>query len=262
MEVQQIMENFYANSDEENRLSNRCGGIEFITTMKYIEKYLNPGMRVIEIGAGTGRYSHHIAQKGYRVDAVELTQANIDKFRALTQPGESITITQGSATDLSGFETEAYDITLLLGPMYHLFTKKDKLAALSEAIRVTKKGGVIFAAYCMSDPSILQYGFVKGNIHALIEREMLDTDTFKAYSSPAEVFELHRKADIDALRAHFDVTQLHFVAADGFANHIRAALSDMDEKTYDLYLKYHLATCENQELVGWSNHTIDIFRKN
>ena len=72
--------------------------------------------------------------------------------------------------------------------MYHLFTEKDKLAALSEAIRVTKKGGVIFAAYCMSDPSILQYGFVKGNIHALIERKMVDTETFTAYSSPAEVF--------------------------------------------------------------------------
>lgn len=262
MEVQNIMENFYANSDEENRLLNRCGNIEFITTMKYIEKYLQPGMRVIEIGAGTGRYSHHIAQKSYRVDAVELTRANIDKFRALTCPGENITVAQSSATDLSGFDTETYDITLLLGPMYHLFTEKDKLAALSEAIRVTKKGGIIFAAYCMSDPSILQYGFVKGNIHALIDRKMVDTDTFKAYSSPAEIFELHRKADIDALRANFDVEQLHFVAADGFANHIRAALGEMDAETYDLYVKYHLATCENQELVGWSNHTIDIFRKN
>ena len=75
------------------------------------------------------------------------------------------------------------------------------------------------------------------------------------------VFELHRKRDIDALRAHFDVEQLHFVAADGAAHHIRAALNEMDEKTYELYIKYHLATCEDQELIGWSNHTIDIFRK-
>ena len=261
MEVRQIMENFYANSEEDARLTNRCGNVEYVTTMRYIEKYLRPGMRVIEIGAGTGRYSHALARAGYTVDAVELTEHNIGIFNENTLPGEHVAITQGSATDLSAFSTGTYDITLLLGPMYHLFTEDDKLAALAEAIRVTKNGGVIFAAYCMSDASILQYGFRKGNIHALMERGMVDPVTFKAYSSPYEVFELHRKQDIDELRGHFDVEQLHFVAADGYANHMRDTISEMDEKTYELYMKYHLATCENQELIGYSNHTIDIFRK-
>ena len=113
----------------------------------------------------------------------------------------------------------------------------------------------------MSDPSIVQYGFVKGNIHALFERNMLDPVTFKAFSSPAEIFELHRKQDIDRLRENFRVEQLHYVAADGFANHIRGALAEMDAETYALYLKYHLATCELVELTGYSNHTLDIFRK-
>ncbi|MBQ4090008.1 MAG: methyltransferase domain-containing protein [Clostridia bacterium] len=262
MDVQKIMENFYANSDEDSRLMGRCGNVEFITTVTYIEKYLRPGMRVLEIGAGTGRYSHYLARQGYHVDAVELTEHNIEIFRENTQLGENVTITQGSATDIATFASEQYDITLLLGPMYHLFTEKEKLAALSEAIRVTKKGGVVFAAYCMSDPSIMMYGFIKGHIHELMERNMLDPVTFKAFSSPQEIFELHRKQDIDALRMHFDVTQLHFVAADGYANHMRTVLPEMDDKTYALYVKYHLATCENQELVGYSNHTIDIFRKN
>jgi len=261
MEVRNIMESFYSNSDEDNRLTNRCGNVEFVTTMHFIGKYLLPGMRILEIGAGTGRYSHALARMGCRVDAVELTEHNIAIFKENTLSCEDITITQGSAADLSAFGNDTYDITLLLGPMYHLFTEEDKLKALSEAIRVTKKGGIVFAAYCMSDPSIVQYGFVKGNIHALFERSMLDPETFKAFSSPNEIFELHRKADIDALRSHFNVEQLHFVAADGFANHIRAALAEMDEKTYELYLKYHLATCELVELTGYSNHTLDIFRK-
>ena len=58
------------------------------------------------------------------------------------------------------------------------------------------------------------------------------------------------------------MTQLHFVSADGYANYMRAALADMDEATYALYLKYHFATCERPELAGYSNHTLDIFRKN
>ncbi len=261
MEVKNILENFYAAADEDSRLANRCGNVEYITTMHYIGKYLRPGMRIIEIGAGTGRYSHALAREGYRVDAVELTAHNIEIFKENTRDGENISITQAGATDLSAFESDTYDITLLLGPMYHLFTEEDKLQALSEAMRVTKKGGIIFAAYCMSDPSIVQYGFVKGNIHALFERNMLDPNTFKAYSSPAEIFELHRKSDIDRLRSSFSAEQLHFVAADGFANHIRQTLSEMDEETYELYLRYHLATCELVELTGYSNHTLDIFRK-
>ena len=66
----------------------------------------------------------------------------IEIFKQNTIPGETITITQGNATDLSMFADDTYDITLLLGPMYHLFTTEDKLKALSEAIRVTKKNGI------------------------------------------------------------------------------------------------------------------------
>ena len=110
---------------------------------------MKQGIHILEIGAGTGRYSHALAQKGYHVDAVELLEHNIDVFKQNTVKGEQITVTQGNAVDLSAFKSNTYDITLLLGPMYHLFTLADKLKALSEAVRVTKEGGIIFAAYCM-----------------------------------------------------------------------------------------------------------------
>ena len=169
MEVKEYLKNYYEQYDEEGRLLSKHGRVEYITTMKYIDKYIKPGMRVLEIGAATGRYSHALAQKGYRVDAVELIEHNIEIFKQNTLPGENITITQGNAVDLSVFEDDTYDITLLLGPMYHLFTTEDKLKALSEAIRVTKKGGVVFAAYCMGDASVLSYGFIRGEIYNIIE---------------------------------------------------------------------------------------------
>lgn len=175
---------------------------------------------------------------------------------------EKITITQGNATNLSDFESDTYDITLLLGPMYHLYDEKDKLKALSEAIRVTKKGGVVFVAYCMGDASILTYGFVRGEIHNIIEKCMLNTETFETYSKPWDIFELYRKEDIDKLRENFDVTQLHYLATDGYASHCRQTLEEMDEETYNLFIKYHLATCERVDLTGYSNHTLDVFRKN
>lgn len=261
MKTDEILKGFYENYDEDNRLMSRFGFVEYMTTMKYIEKYLKPNMRILEIGAATGRYSHTLARKGYKVDAVELVEHNIEIFKKNITENEDITITQGNAMDLSAFENNTYDITLILGPLYHLFTEEDKLKALNEAVRVTKKGGVIFAAYCMGDASVLSYGFVKGEIHNIIEKCMLDTETFKTFSQPWDIFELHRKEDIEALREKLPVKSLHLLATDGYANHIRETLEQMDEETYNLFLKYHLATCERQDMLGYSHHTLDIFRK-
>lgn len=261
METRNALTQYYGSYDENNRLCSRHGMVEYLTTMHYIEKYLRPGMRIAEVGAATGRYSHALAQKGYQVDAVELVEHNIEIFKENTQPGENVTIIQGNAKDLSAFPDDTYDITLLLGPMYHLFTEEEKLQALSEAIRVTKKGGIVFSAYCMADASVLMYGFVRGEIHNIIEKCMVDPVTFKTFSKPWDLFELHRTEDIDALRSHFPVTQLHFLATDGYANHMRATMAEMDNETFELFMRYHLATCERRDMVGYSNHTLDIFRK-
>jgi SAM-dependent methyltransferase len=261
METLQALTQYYGNYDEDHRLCSRRGTVEYLTTLRYIEKYLRPGMRILEIGAATGRYSHYFARQGYPVDAVELVAHNIEIFKQNTQSGENITVTQGNAKHLDGFADDTYDITLLLGPMYHLFTEEEKLQALSEAIRVTKKGGILFTAYCMGDASILLYGFGHGEIHNIIHKCMLDPVTFETFSKPWDLFALHRKEDIDTLRSHFPVTQLHFLATDGYANHMRKTLDEMDGDTFQLFLTYHFATCERLDLVGYSNHTLDIFRK-
>ncbi len=252
---------FYENYDEDGRLLSRAGNVEFTTTMHFIGKYLKPGMRILEVGAATGRYSHTLARRGYRVDAVELVEHNIEIFRSLTTPEEDVTIRQGDARDLSAFEDDTFDLTLVLGPMYHLFEGSDRRQALREAVRVTKKGGVIFAAYCMLDASILCYGFARNQLNELIREDRIDLTDFTQIRSRLDYFCLSRKEEIDALREGLGVTQLHFAAADGYANHMRESLAEMDEQTYELYLRYHLATCQRPDMVGISHHTIDIFRK-
>jgi hypothetical protein len=113
----------------------------------------------------------------------------------------------------------------------------------------------------MGDASVLSYGFKRGEIFNIIEKCMLDTETFDTFSHPWDLFELHRKEDIDRLRGHFPVTQLHFIASDGYTNHMRETVDSMDDRTYEIFVKYHLATCERQDMIGYSHHTLDIFRK-
>ena len=160
----EYLKRYYENYDENLRLERRRGRVEFLTTVHYIEKYLKEGMKILEIGAGTGRYSHFFARNKYKVDAVELIEHNIEIFKANTNDGEMVNIQQGDAIDLKNINDNQYDITLLLGPMYHLYTDADRKAAISEAIRVTKKGGIIFAAYCNNDMTVYQFCFSQGNI--------------------------------------------------------------------------------------------------
>lgn len=259
----QYLNDFYNQYDEDNRLALKHGSVEFLTTMHYIEKYIKPGDRVLEIGAATGRYSHALARLGYTVDAVELVNRNIGIFRQKTQPDEDITITQGNAMDLSPFSDNLYDITLLLGPLYHLYSKEDKQQALREAIRVTKPGGVIFAAYVISDGCLLDEGFKRGNISVAeyLEMGLLDPETFAAKSQPKDLFELVRRENIDDLMSAFPVSRLHYAATDGCTLFMRESVDAMDEAAFELYLKYHLATCEREDLLGMTSHAIDIFRK-
>lgn len=261
METLKLLTDFYSGYDEDNRLCSRYGMVEFLTTMRYVEKYLRPGMRVLEIGAATGRYSHALAQRGYRVDAVELVEHNIEIFRQKTKPGESVTVCQGDARDLGFIEDDTYDITLLLGPMYHLFTQEDQHRALSEAIRVTKKGGVIFAAYCGNDATIVQYCFGRGMLREKRYQALVNPVTFKAAVDPAELFALCRKEEIDALMRPFPVTRLHFIGTDMATNYMRPTIEAMDGELFDMYLHYHFYICERPDMVGVSNHFLDVLQK-
>jgi SAM-dependent methyltransferase len=260
--------NHYTPSDgdtrnEDGRLASKHGSVEFLTTMRYIEKYLFPGARVIEIGAGTGRYSHAIARKGYAVDAVELVPYNIEILRNKTTPDETITVTQGDARDLSSFDNESYDITLLLGPLYHMFTIEDKRQTVSEALRVTKPGGLVFAAYCMSDASLMDGGFrnKRFDIFDFINKGFINPATFETRSAPELVFEIVRKEQIDNMMEVFSVERLHFIATDLYAHHMRDEIDTMDEETFALYLRYHFSICERPDMIGLTHHSLDIFRK-
>ena len=261
METLKALTDFYSNYDEDGRLLSKHGSVEYLTTMRYIEKYLRPGMRILEIGAATGRYSHALARQGYWVDAIELVQHNIDIFNRNTQSGENVTIRQGNAKDLSMLLDNTYDITLLLGPMYHLFTQQEQKQAISEALRVTKPGGILFTAYCGNDATMVQYCFGRGMLKEEKYQKLVDPVTFKASSDPAELFELYRHEDIDALMAEFDVTRLHYIGTDMATNYMRQCIDEMDDALFEMYLRYHFVICERADMVGTSHHILDIHRK-
>ena len=90
---------------------------------------------------------------------------------------------------------------------------------------------------------------------------MLDTETFTARSEPKELFELVRKSDIDRMISEFPLERLCYAATDGLGYFLRRELEEMDQEIFELFGSYHLAVCENPDLVGATAHSLDILRK-
>ena len=110
------LEEYYNKYDEEGRLLSRHGQVEYLTTMRYIEECLegvsDPG--ILEVGAGTGRYSVTLARQGLRVTAVELIAHNLEILKSKLNGTEPINAIQGNALDLSRFPDDSFDLTMLL----------------------------------------------------------------------------------------------------------------------------------------------------
>ena len=253
------LEKHYNKFCEDKRLTRRHGQVEYITSMKYIHECIgdNKDVKILDVGAGTGRYSVQLANEGYDVTAVELVKHNLGMLKAKKS---SVKAYQGTALDLSKFEENFFDITLVFGPMYHLYTIEDKIKALNEAKRVTKKGGIILVAYLMNEYSIITYGFKENHIKESIEAGKV-TEDFHVVSKPEDLYDYVRLEDINEIKDKAELKRIKIIAADGPADYIRHILRDMDDETFKMFMDYHLSTCERPELLGASAHTVDILRK-
>ena len=258
-EVEQILEQYYQNYNENDRLvKDKAHKIEFLTTTRYIDKYLKEGDKILEVGAGTGRYSIHYAKKGYNVEAVELTKANIEVFKSKINEVMNIKVRQGNALDLNMFEDDSFDITLVLGPLYHLFTEEEKEKAIKEAIRVTKPKGKIYLAYITNDTVILSYGLRKGNLLRL--KDICKKD-YRLKEIPEEIFSVNYVEEFENMMKKFKVKALNQVATDGVSPNLANYIKELTEEEYEIWLDYHFATCERKDLIGYSNHVLYICEK-
>lgn len=249
---------YYNKFNEDKRLTRRHGKVEFIVTLKYIYNYLskmnNP--KIIDIGAGTGKYSIELSNQGYDVTAIELVKHNLSYIKKYNK----IKSYQGNAIDLSIFKDETFDLTLLFGPMYHLINENDKIKALNEAKRITKKDGIIMVAYIMNDYCILTHGFKDNNILNSIENKMID-DNFKCIKWDNNLYSVYRLEDIDKLNEKVNLNRIKIITPDGPANYMRSTLNKMSDKEFDKFIEYVLSISDRKDMIGSSAHTVDILKK-
>ena len=249
----ELVQEVYRRYDENSRLNkSKAAKVEFLTTVRYIDKYLTPGAKILDIGAGAGEYSLYFARNGYHVSALELTDANIAAFRAKISNEDSIDVVQGNALDLSQYENGTFDIVLLLGPLYHLHEEADKQRCIEEAKRVCKPNGKIFFAFISNDIVILTMQqcqddyFMNGDYNK---------ETFKLDDFP---FVFHTPDRCRELLSKVGIQIIHEVASDGASELLQDLVNSLDEASYQQYLRYHYYICEKSEFLGMSNHLLFI----
>lgn len=251
-----LVQEVYRRFDENTRLTkSKAAQVEFLTTVRYIEKYLTPGAKILDIGAGAGEYSLHFARQGYDVCALELADTNIAAFRAKLKPADSIELVQGNALDLSRYEDESFDIVLLFGPLYHLHEDADKLRCIEEAKRVCKKDGKIFFAFISNDIVMLTMQQVQSDY---LTKGAYDKNTFRLHDFP---FVFHTVPRCRELLQKGGIHVLHEVASDGVSELLQELVNGMGEETYAQYLRYHFYICEKPECIGMSNHLLFVGEK-
>lgn len=139
---------YYSNFDEQTRLSDNWGQLEFLRTQHIISRYLKkPPLVILDVGGAAGRYSCWLAKAGYEVHLIDPVPLHIQQAQTASdaQPEAPLASCNiGDARHLE-FDDEMADIVLLLGPLYHLVKPEDRNRSLMEAYRVLKKGGHLFA---------------------------------------------------------------------------------------------------------------------
>lgn len=251
--------NYYNKFNEDKRLTRRHGIVEFNTAVYYILEYLkefnNP--KVLDVGAGTGRYSGYLFSLGYNVTSVELVKHNL---MVLRNNYPDIPSFLGSATDLRKFGDESFDVVILFGPMYHLISDEEKIKALMEAKRVLKGNGYIFISYYMNDYAIFKHGFLDKNIIHSFENDLVNNN-FKVVSKEDDLYSFVRLENIDYYKDMCDLKRVKIISQDGLTDYFRRDINNLSEEEFNLYLKYHLSVCERYEFLGTSSHVMDILKK-
>jgi ubiquinone/menaquinone biosynthesis C-methylase UbiE len=144
----QDIERYYGQGLEAGRLDSPAGQLEFVRTQDILRRYIpSPPAIVLDVGGGPGAYACWLARQGYTVHLIDPMPLHLEQAQQASQeqpetPLQSITL--GDARDLQHPDGSA-DVVLLLGPLYHLTQRADRMTALREALRVLKPGGVLLA---------------------------------------------------------------------------------------------------------------------
>ena len=191
--------------------------------------------------------------------AVELVESNLSVLRENSKGMDHIQSYQGDATNLNRFADDSFDVTLVLGPLYHLYEKEDVNRAIDEAIRVTRPNGVILFAF-LSVYGIMYANYLSGNWHAGQEENF--TADYQVRHFKEQLFTGYDIVEFERLFDGRPTQWITTAGTDGLLEPIEDRPDfQISEEDFQKLADWYLAFAEKRELLGATNHLLYICRK-
>lgn len=172
---------YYEMGLETQRLSGAQGELEFVRTKEIISRHLpEPPAVVLDIGGGPGAYACWLAQAGYEVHLIDAIPLHLEQARQASQQQPQFPIRSIELGDARKLELpdDCADVVLLLGPLYHLTERSDRISVLQEGYRVLKLGGVVLAVgisrYASTFAGLIDGYFEDGDFIKIARRDVVE----------------------------------------------------------------------------------------
>jgi len=251
-------------TEEDERLEENV--FELPVTFKFLDKYLKPGARVLDMACGTGKYAAELIERDVKVGLNDLSEKNMEMARARLGAHPNIIHSEVSNAVNSGlWEKEEWDAILLLGPLYHMTNRKNRLAILEKARHAVSRDGYIFTAF-MSRTAALLNGLKNNPSGILKQRGALqlwqtgtDDEFIEAtpwfvnahFAFPEEVESLVREAWLEPV---------HLAGIEGIFGERMDLYHKLDPELKHAWMEFVKDQCEEEHMVQASKHLLSVCR--
>lgn len=260
-----VVETFYDQTVEQEWLRLERHPFEFAVNRSYMDRYIQPGDRVLDIGGGPGRYSLYLAEKGCQVTLLDLSGENI-RFaqNKAEERGLKIQAVQADARKASQAVEGDFDHVLLMGPLYHLLTLEDRHQAVKEALACLKTGGTFFASFIQMNAGLTYIG-VNGPETILDPSNDIFLDNMKqeeSYAGPAFTDAYFaQRTEAEELFRIYPLQKLHMLGSEGVASPFEPGILEQSPQVRERWLDVCLGLCEQTQLISFSEHLMYVGRK-
>lgn len=248
------LKEYYENYDEGGRLDrDNAHKIEFLTTVHYLDKILPKSSHILDACAGEGNYAFYLAGQGHKVVACDLVEKHVAAIKANPRADKLESVQIADALDLSRFDEGSFDVVLCMGALYHLFDPAEREKCVAECLRVLKPGGIFAFAYINRHAMYINH-FAMGRTSVDFWEQLRET-------GKNLVFYGMDFGEAQALADKFPFEKIADVAVDGLCYPLAESFNAATDEEFAAYMDYHLATCEEPSISGYSIHGLWIGKK-
>jgi ubiquinone/menaquinone biosynthesis C-methylase UbiE len=267
----EILAHYEEGIEKERLLGEGAGRLEYLRTRELLARYLPPpAAEVLDVGGGAGAYALPLAKEGYSVNLVDPVPLHVEQAAAASAAQTEaplVGLEVGDARSLSQ-EDENVDAVLLLGPLYHLTLRDDRIRALREAWRVVRPGGVVVVAAISRFASTID-GLLRGflldpEFEAIVERDVREGQHRNPTEQPewftTAYFHLPEELRSEAKEAGFAVEVLVGIEGPAWAASDLAAWLEDPRRRAKLLATIRRVEAE-PSLIGASAHLLVVARR-